>query len=161
MKSRDFQTCHGPGQFGRCIQSWRSNLNPYWRIKETKTKNWEISQRHLRKQSPDKNTECFFFQIGIDNYGFCYRKRQWNFQSGRRSQMALDFVSVNDAGRYSRNIFKLKIFQPNIIWVKWTSAFKLWKTSKFNLTAKRAFCSVFFDGSVLAILRSKGHVGLF
>ena len=110
LKSRDFQTCHGPGQFGRCIQSWRSNLNPYWRIKETKTKNWEISQRHLRKQSPDKNTEYLimfiFLSLELTIMDFVSVK-----DAGRRSQMTLDFVSVNDGN--SRNISKM----AHIIWL--------------------------------------------
>ena len=84
MKSRDFQTCHGPGQFGRCIQSWRSNLNPYWRIKETKTKNGQISQRHLRKQSPDKNTEYLIMFIFL-----------------RLELTIMDFVTVKDNGTSS------------------------------------------------------------
>ena len=121
LKSQDFQPCHGPEQFGRSIQSWRLNLNPYWRIKATNSKNWEIIQRHLRKQNPDKNTEylVMFIFLRFLEHEFCELQ------------------------------------------VMWTSAFKLWKIFKFNLTAKRAFCSVFFDGSVLTILRSKGLLGLF
>ena len=35
-------------------------VNPYWQITETKSKNWDITQRHSRKQYPE-NHENFYF----------------------------------------------------------------------------------------------------
>ena len=35
-------------------------LNPYWQITETKSKTWEFTERHLRKQNP-KNFQKFYF----------------------------------------------------------------------------------------------------
>ena len=35
-------------------------LNPYWQITETKSKTWEFTERHLRKQNP-KNFQKFHF----------------------------------------------------------------------------------------------------
>ena len=82
------------------------SFNPYWQITETKSKTWEfterhlrkqnpknfqkfhfgnVTERHLRKQNPDKNTEylviifIFLKFLGSSpsvNYG---NKIQWNF----------------------------------------------------------------------------------
>ena len=35
-------------------------INPYWQITETKSKTWEFTERHLRKQNP-KNFQKFHF----------------------------------------------------------------------------------------------------
>ena len=35
-------------------------FNPYWQITETKSKTWEFTERHLRKQNP-KNFQKFHF----------------------------------------------------------------------------------------------------
>ena len=32
-------------------------VNLYWQITETKSKNWDITQRYFRKQNPAKNFE--------------------------------------------------------------------------------------------------------
>ena len=37
-----------------------SEFNPYWQITETKSKTWEFTERHLRKQNP-KNFQKFYF----------------------------------------------------------------------------------------------------
>ena len=36
------------------------DINPYWQITETKSKTWEFTERHLRKQNP-KNFQKFHF----------------------------------------------------------------------------------------------------
>ena len=41
------------------LYTWIS-LNPYWQITETKSKTWEFTERHLRKQNP-KNFQKFHF----------------------------------------------------------------------------------------------------
>ena len=77
-------------------------FRPYWQITATKSKNWNITQRHSRKQNPEK-IENFYF----GNVAGCYLRTK------PRSIFGLDFGSINDARWRPQNKVFLDFVSPN------------------------------------------------
>ena len=47
----------------RPVRSSMPSINPYWQITETKSKTWEFTERHLRKQNPNKFQKFHFGKV--------------------------------------------------------------------------------------------------
>ena len=52
--------------FSSPIYVSRASLIPYWQITETKFSNWDITQRHSRKQNPKKNWTFWILSHEMD-----------------------------------------------------------------------------------------------
>ena len=65
-------------------------INPYWQITETKSKNWDITQRHLRQQNP-KNilaSSCYYQFVNRENkVPFCIIICSTHFSNGTQSPL--------------------------------------------------------------------------